>query len=368
MTTTSELAPDTWYHVAFTFGSGGMKLFLDGVEVDTDSYTGGLGTTSGGTGNFEPIVLGASQMSSGDLVATNLNSFLAGRIGQLNIVDHALTAGEIASAGTAESAWTVYAVQNALVSPPVGISGEANINPNNSPQNEFEVHDGTTLVCDRDDLHKNANTDENGVFFEGHCTRVRLKPKGNGNQNSLIVDGQPYPLQNSNTYIFEGDMTVKVYNDHKHSNGKAMGKWWIEFVSGTIVLDDEVQLPDRLVKVDHKAGTVTEIMAVARPYDGLASSDGKTFFATADDEIYRIDTFSETETLVGSMAGPDALGLEFSGSTLTCFEIVGDSFGKLDTSTGGTLGTPSSVGMVNLGTMIFVPLDKDPAQMAKSYD
>ena len=53
---------------------------------------------------------------------------------------------------------------------------------------------------------------------------------------------------------------------------------------------------------------------------------------------------------------------------MTCFEIVGDQFRQLDANMGGTLGTPAGVGMVNLGTMIFVSLDKDPAQMAKSYD
>ena len=135
MTTTSELAPDTWYHVAFTFGSGGMKLFLDGVEVDTDSYTGGLSTTSGGSGNFEPIVLGASQMASGNLVASNLNSFFAGRIGHLKIVDHALTAGEIDDLQNHVTTWTVFAVQETTssVEPTVLVIDEDSIDNGNAP-------------------------------------------------------------------------------------------------------------------------------------------------------------------------------------------------------------------------------------------
>ncbi len=40
-----------WHHIAFTFGFGGMQLYLDGNRVDTNPYPGGLGTTSGGAGN-----------------------------------------------------------------------------------------------------------------------------------------------------------------------------------------------------------------------------------------------------------------------------------------------------------------------------
>ena len=32
-----------------------MQLYLDGQLVDSDVYTGGLGTTSGGSGNVEGI-------------------------------------------------------------------------------------------------------------------------------------------------------------------------------------------------------------------------------------------------------------------------------------------------------------------------
>ncbi|UCF97239.1 MAG: LamG domain-containing protein, partial [Spirochaetaceae bacterium] len=46
----------TWYHLAFSFGEGGMKLYLNGGLVGENSYTGGL------AGNQEPIVIGGSLM------------------------------------------------------------------------------------------------------------------------------------------------------------------------------------------------------------------------------------------------------------------------------------------------------------------
>jgi hypothetical protein len=90
------VSANTWHHIAFTWGSGGMKLYLDGVLEDTDPYTGGTGTTSGGTGNFEPIVIGANSWTSGNLVATPVTNHFLGEIDETAIFDYALQSSEIA--------------------------------------------------------------------------------------------------------------------------------------------------------------------------------------------------------------------------------------------------------------------------------
>ena len=66
-----------------------------------------------------------------------------------------------------------------------------NINPNNNSDFEFylEKPDGSTIT--RDDLHADRDLDYNGP-----ATLIRFKPKGNGNQNSLTVNGTAYALQN----------------------------------------------------------------------------------------------------------------------------------------------------------------------------
>ncbi|ABG30296.1 type I secretion protein [Roseobacter denitrificans] len=80
-----------WSHVAVSFGPEGAALFLDGVQVDTDSYTGGL------AGNNEPWTLGASQNRSGDGVATNLRDYFEGSIDEFVLFDSQLDAAEIAT-------------------------------------------------------------------------------------------------------------------------------------------------------------------------------------------------------------------------------------------------------------------------------
>lgn len=85
----------TWYHVAFTFGPGGMKLYVDGVLVDSDAYTGGMGTTSGGAGNFEPMAFGVLTVVSGDLTLTGWTMPLLGVMDDVYAFSRALAEPEI---------------------------------------------------------------------------------------------------------------------------------------------------------------------------------------------------------------------------------------------------------------------------------
>ena len=87
----NSIAVNTWYHIMFAWGEEGMVLYLNGVEVDTDPYTGGLGTTSGGIGNYEPIVLGGNTEVSGDLVATPVRDHFDGVLDDLRIYNERLS-------------------------------------------------------------------------------------------------------------------------------------------------------------------------------------------------------------------------------------------------------------------------------------
>ena len=89
------ITADRWYHAAFTFGAGGMKLYLDGVLVDTHPLTGGTGTTSGGAGNHEPIGLGVLATSSGNLTLSGWTSPFRGQMEDVQLFGRALDAAEI---------------------------------------------------------------------------------------------------------------------------------------------------------------------------------------------------------------------------------------------------------------------------------
>ncbi len=118
------------------------------------------------------------------------------------------------------------------------IAGTMNINPNNSPDNEFTLVTGNGVTYTRDHLHQNSPVGGDGVFYAGAATNVRVRPKGPGNQNTVTLGGQTYSMHNNVTYLFTGNFEVKVFNDHIHHNGKAMGKWHIEFTGGEVEVQD----------------------------------------------------------------------------------------------------------------------------------
>jgi len=80
----SAVNAGVWHHVAFSFGTDGMTLYLDGEIVATDSYTGGL------LGNLEPIAIGAGTQNSGDTTILPINQFFTGLIDEVAIVDNQL--------------------------------------------------------------------------------------------------------------------------------------------------------------------------------------------------------------------------------------------------------------------------------------
>ncbi|MFW6060576.1 MAG: hypothetical protein ACODAQ_10360 [Phycisphaeraceae bacterium] len=254
----------------------------------------------------------------------------------------------------ADNQWNVFVVQEAQTLPPFSIEGLVNINPNNSDHMEFSLtrSDGSTIT--RDDLHEDANIDEDGDYYQGEAVRIHIRPKGNGNQNGLIIDGEPYPLQNANTYTFVGEMNVRVFND-KPKDGKAMGHWWLEIIDGTAQWegDLEVATPQRLAQVDHQTGELTELFPTEHAYDSLGTFDGQVFYATRDDQLYLLDPATESETLVGTIGTGEHTAIEMVNDAAMAFEHVSDTLRQLDHTTGEAQ-SADSLGAQDLGTIVFV--------------
>lgn len=115
----------------------------------------------------------------------------------------------------------------------VQITGSININPNNNKDNLFILVLPDGSVIDRNDLHQGYGG------YTGAATSIRVQPKGAGNQNSLTVDGAPYPLQNGTMYLIESDdMSVNLYNDNVNPQGKAVGKWYISVTASDATITE----------------------------------------------------------------------------------------------------------------------------------
>jgi len=118
------------------------------------------------------------------------------------------------------------------------LAGVININPNNSPDNEFTLVTGAGATITRDDLHQNSPVGGDGTFYTGAATNIRVRPKGAGTQEGVTLGGQVFNMHNNVTYLFTGDFNVRIYNDHIHQNGKAMGKWYLEIIDGEAAIQE----------------------------------------------------------------------------------------------------------------------------------
>lgn len=92
-----SISANNWYQVVLTFGAAGMHLFLNGTEVASNAYAGGLGTTSGGVGNSEPIALGVTLGSSWQGSIYGWTNPFRGYIDEAAFFNRALSADDVAT-------------------------------------------------------------------------------------------------------------------------------------------------------------------------------------------------------------------------------------------------------------------------------
>lgn len=86
----TSLRNNTWEHVALSWGPQGLKVFVNGVEEDSDAFTGGIES------NTQPLALGGNTSNSGDGTATPLFDYFTGDIDDLRFYDVALDENQLA--------------------------------------------------------------------------------------------------------------------------------------------------------------------------------------------------------------------------------------------------------------------------------
>jgi len=90
--TGGTLVAGQWHHAALGFGADGLRLYLDGVLVASDPYAGGMGESSGGTGNQEPWAFGVGLSNSQALSTTGWDQPFGGDLDDVRIYDQNLNA------------------------------------------------------------------------------------------------------------------------------------------------------------------------------------------------------------------------------------------------------------------------------------
>lgn len=92
----SSLVSGQWTHVAFSWGRSGIELYRSGELVANDSYAGGMGLTSGGSGNAEPIIIAAGAWKKDAETGLGVEGFLDGRLRAMRLYNRKLSVSELA--------------------------------------------------------------------------------------------------------------------------------------------------------------------------------------------------------------------------------------------------------------------------------
>lgn len=223
------------------------------------------------------------------------------------------------------------------------VQGLANINPTNNGVDSFTLTkpDGSQIT--RADLHNW------GQDYTGPANAVHIRPKGNANQNTFALNGQVYAMRNNTSYDFTGPMQVRVYNDRRGSNGRAMGQWWIG-VAGegiSIVEGGERQLYVEVEEPEPGAGedggTVSEPVPLGE--DPVAGSTGNHL---------RVRVGFQTE-LFYPFAEDYHLAFAPQGVTVQYTLQLSTTTGKNLTYTGTVDLVPTEVANADGGTLLWTP-------------
>ena len=83
--TASAVTRGQEHKLALSFGENGMSLYLDGIALGSNPYTGGL------AGNVEPVVIGANQWASSAGTADSLRDPFDGTISEISLYTETLS-------------------------------------------------------------------------------------------------------------------------------------------------------------------------------------------------------------------------------------------------------------------------------------
>ena len=218
---TQALTASQWHHVVFTFGSQGMKLYVDGQLEASDVYTGGLGTSSGGSGNDEPLTIGASTQLSGSGTVTPTERHFDGQIDEVAFLNLALSAEEVQDLHAAAlQHYTVDEDSTLNILAPAGVLGN-DFDFEGDPLTAVNLDTTGTLGLVTLNLDGSFNYDPNGQFENLNvgdtATDTFTYTANDGGTNSapatvtMTVTGvNDVPVATGNTVVAQEDVPLVI--------------------------------------------------------------------------------------------------------------------------------------------------------------
>ena len=276
------------YHMALSFGPGGMALYLNGELVDTDAHTGGI------AGNQEPIVIGANDWASTTNSANNLQDPFDGTISLVQLYDQRLSGSDIATLAGTDAAPTTTdptALNDAAKTDedtPVTIDVLANDSDADGDAltvSSASAANGTVVVNPDNTLAYTPNAD-----FNGGDTITYTVSDGNGGSSSATVavtvaPVNDAPVANDDTATTNSPVTIDVLANDTDADGDPLSVTAASAPNGDVVINADGTVTytphdgftgvDTLTYTisDGNGGTATATVAVTTPEPGNPGSD-----------------------------------------------------------------------------------------------
>lgn len=127
---------------------------------------------------------------------------------------------------------------NVDISDGMALSGRININPKNRKRFKFALMTPYGRIT-RKQLARGIFPDGAGGTtdrYDGLATWLRVRPKGDGDQNQLIANGVTYPVENGTLYTIKPQKRGHTMTVHLYKDAAGMGDWWIDISSLTAVI------------------------------------------------------------------------------------------------------------------------------------
>ena len=217
----TKVEANTESTVKVMFGPGGYALFVNGSEVARSDYTGGLGLSSGGSGNRQAIVVGAGNNSSKDGGFTPLRSKFQGEI-------HSINASFVTDPSDTTPRFDV-AVSGGSASPslqqPEGelILIQADEVPLGQRFAGWTVSGGAVLE-DPNAASTNFSMPASDVSLTANVEELKL--------DGLVVDGEPVLFPHTPEMMVDEGIIEMVVNPKLNSNGYIFSKDGNNFIDG----------------------------------------------------------------------------------------------------------------------------------------
>ena len=127
------------------------------------------------------------------------------------------------------------------------ITGNVSINPNNSPDMLLELVHREGVITREDLLKRDGNIPTGRLLYSNKDSVIEthfLKFRPKGGNYTFLHDGNELELKSDKVYVFlapvNDPMKVILYNSLEHSQGSAMGRWFMNVSGGDVIVTENM--------------------------------------------------------------------------------------------------------------------------------